>query len=220
LAEIEIPTGRPGRPGRPGSALNEGRPGIVLAEGSPGTELSDGRPGRELALGRPGSEEAGAGAELPVGTLGREEADGTLGIDPVDGRLGIEDGMTQNCRPFVLEAVTEPPPPGEVALPLPDAVTGLGRAGIVGVPKHCFPVGRVGKDVGRLGTEVGTEVGTVGSEVGSDVGSPGTDGRDETPGSDGSEDALGLAPLGKTLAAPIAMAATPAAPAVRRMIRP
>jgi hypothetical protein len=229
LPETEIPMGSPGRLG---SELNEGRPGIELVEGRPGSEPSEGRPGSEPSDGRPGIElapgrlgrlgpelpglEGGAGTELAAGTLGSEGADGRPGTEPVDGRLGSEGGVTQTCRPLVLDAVTEPPPPGVVRLPPPDAVTGLGRAGVVGVLTHLVPVGKVGREVGRPGTEVGRP----GSEVGSDVGTPGMAGRDEAPGTDGSERPLWLAPLGKTLAAPIAMAATPAAPAVRRMIRP
>jgi hypothetical protein len=67
------------------------------------------------------------------------------------------------------------------------------------------------------------------------VGTPGSDGNDESddgdgnddtpgtedrPGTDGGVTALWLAPLGKTLAAAIATAATPAAPPVSRRIRP
>jgi hypothetical protein len=206
-----------GRPGRLGSELMEGRPGIELFVGRLGSELRDGTLGREPTdgspepepvLGRPGS--LGTEVSDPEGGVGTA---GRLGTEPAAGRLGTDGGVTQICSPLLLEAVRDPAPAEEVTLALPDVVAGVGTVGVVGVLTHCFPVGSVGNDVGRLGTDVG-------SDVGSDVGRPGTAGRDDAPGAAGNESPLWLAPLGKALAAPMAMAATPAAPAVRRMIRP
>jgi collagen type IV alpha len=220
-----------GRPSRLGSEPKVGRPGIegtlgsVLVEGRLGSEPRDGRPGSDPVEGRPGIEGT-LGSVLAEGRLGSEPVDGRLGADPPDppevdgsvgtaGRLGTpEGGVTQIWRPLVLEAWTETSPPGEVALPSPAAVTGTGRAGVDGVATHCFPVG---SDVGRVGGVARRDEMLGIDETLGSAGRPGTDG---TLGTDKADRGLWLAPLGNTLAAPIAMAATPAAPPVSRMIRP
>jgi hypothetical protein len=98
-------------------------------------------------------------------------------------------------------------PAGEAAVPLPTIEAGIGMAGAEGEATHCFPVGSpVGEAVGR--------------DVGREVGNAGTAGRDERLGTAVGNAGVWLAPLGKALAAPNAIAATPAAPPVSRMIRP
>jgi hypothetical protein len=183
-----------GKPSKPGSAPKVGSPGIEPVEGRPGSEPSDGRPGTE---GKVGSEVVdGRPGRVPVeGTPvvvvtdpvapPEVEVDGTVGTA---GRLGRPDGgVTQIWAPLVLEAWTETPPPGEVALALPDAVTGLGSAGGVGEATHCFPVGR---EVGRVGSVGGVarrdEILGIDETLGSDE-RPGTDG---TLGTDKAESGL------------------------------
>jgi hypothetical protein len=207
-----------GSPGMVGSEPKVGRPGIDVADGRLGSELT-GRAGIELAgvllgaelpAGRLGSELAAgtAGSELAAGRLGSELAPGRLGSEPAVGRLGTaEGGVTQIWSPLVLDVWIEALPAGEAAVPLPAIEAGIGMVGAEGVATHCFPVGRA------AGSDVGRDVGRV-------VGNVGTARRDETPGTDVGNAVGWLAPLGKTLAAPIAIAATPAAPPVSRMMRP
>jgi Collagen triple helix repeat (20 copies) len=158
---------------------NVGKEGALGSEGTPGT---DGR------LGSEGDE----GAEGVVGADGRVGAEGKLGVEGRLGAVGKADGgVTHAVTPLLLDAVTDPPPAGEVRLPPPDAVTGLGIEGAAGVLTHCEPEGSAcgtGSEV-RLGTDVGAT-------------------------------AVWVAPLGNVLVATAATAATPAAPAVSRMIRP
>jgi hypothetical protein len=115
--------------------------------------------------------------------------------------------VTQTCRPLVLDAWIDALPAGEAAVPLPPMEAGIGTAGAEGVATHCFPVGN---PVGRA----------VGSDVGRVVGNVGMAGSEERLGTDVGNAGVWLAPLGKALAAPNAIAATPAAPPVRRMMRP
>jgi hypothetical protein len=184
----------PGNAGKEGALGSEGTPGTDGRLGSEGVEGAEGVVGADGRLGAAGSEGADGrlGADGKLGAAGSEGAAGRLGAD---GRLGAagkpEGGVTQAVTPLLLDAVTDPPPAGEVRLPPPDAVTGLGIEGAAGVLTHCEPEGSAcgtGSDV-RLGTDVGAT-------------------------------AVWVAPLGNVLAATAATAATPAAPAVSRMIRP
>ncbi len=190
--------------GKPGSELAEGNPGRELALGSPGTLGTDppeGKLGSELAEGSPGTlgddpPEGKPGSELAEGNPGRELALGSPGTDPLEGRLvklGNPEGpVTQNFRPPLLDAWTDPPPPGVVALPPPEAVIGLGNAGRAGVLVQCEPAEE--SDEGSVVSE---------AAPGSDVGTPG----------------LWLAPLGSAPPTASATAATPTAPLVSRTIR-
>jgi hypothetical protein len=174
-------------------ALRLRDPGRLGSEGTPGSEL---KPGSELVDGRLGSEgvEGRLGTDVLDGRLGSEGVEGREGTDGTPGsEVGSPDGaVTQAVTPVPLEAVTDPDPAGVVALPPPEAVTGLGIEGVAGVLMHCEPVsvgaGGTGSEV-RLGTEVGAT-------------------------------ALWVAALGNAFAATAATAATPAAPAVSRIIRP
>ncbi len=121
-----------------GGAGRLGAPGRL---GSPGTPPP--LPGR---LGRRG----GAGGPPPPGRLGRR---GGAGRPPPPGRLGApgrlgrpgapEGPMMQILTPL-LDAVIEPPPAGELTLPLPVADTGAPLAGKPGVLTQC----ELGRDVG------------------------------------------------------------------------
>jgi hypothetical protein len=187
----------------------------------------------EPAPGRLGNEGA-EGSPEPEPEPEPEPLDDDPGDDPVDGTEGSdgaegkpEGGVTQTVTPFVLDACTDPPPAGVVALPPPETLPGAGIDGAAGVFTHWVPVGiDVGMDVGIDVGIVGTPgmVGALGSDGsdGSDDGDGSDDrpGTEDTPGTDGVVTALWLAPLGNTLAAAIATAATPAAPPVSLIIRP
>jgi Collagen triple helix repeat (20 copies) len=136
---------------------NAGREGALGSEGTPGT---DGRLGIEGVEGAEGV----VGADGRLGAEGSEGAEGRLGADGklgAEGRLGAagkaEGGVTHAVAPLLLDAVTDPPPAGEVRLPPPEAVTGLGIEGAAGVLTHWEPEGSAcgtGSEV-RLGTDVG-----------------------------------------------------------------
>jgi hypothetical protein len=171
----------PGRELSPGMELADGRlgsDGVVGADGRLGSDGVDGRLGVEGAPGTDGK----LGSDGVVGADGRLGSDGRLGTD-----VGTDGGVTQTVTPLALDALTEPDPAGEVTLPPPDALAGLGIEGVAGVLTHCWPAGRecgIGSEE-RLGTDVGATAFS--------------------------------APLGKAFAA---TAATAAAPAVSRIIRP
>jgi collagen type VII alpha len=187
--------------GRPGMELRLGSDDAPGNELTPGIELAEGRLGAAVPVGRLGSEgvDGKLGTELPDGRLGSEGAVGAVGADGTlgsEGRPGTDVGtpegaVTQAVTPLPFDALTDPDPAGEVTLPPPDALAGLGIDGVAGVLTHSEPEGSecgTGSDV-RLGTDVGAT-------------------------------APCSAPLGKAFAATAATAATPAAPAVSRIIRP
>jgi hypothetical protein len=189
----------------PGS---EGAAGRLASKPAPGSEVAEGRLGSDPVEGRLGIEPA-PGRELTTGSAGSEPVEPdepVLGVVPVegdgsDGRLGRPVGPETQALTPLLDATTDPLPAGVVALPPPEADTGVGTDGTLGVLMH--------------GNAELREVGTPGN-----AGNPGRVGRDVRLGTDvGGAGAFWLAPLGKALNAMAVSAATPAAPALSRIVR-
>ena len=222
-------------------------PDPELPVGSDGSEPADGSDGSEPADGSDGSDGVDPDPELPVGSDGSELADGSEGSDVTPGPV------TQAVTPLVDDPVTEPPLPPALPLPPPEAVTGSGDAGGVGVLMHLVPLpeppvdddGTVIQPVIPFVVEAVSEppppaalplpppeavtgsgdAGGVGEltqvvPVGRDVGTVGSDGAPRAAvGATELSDGVVLAPLGRTPPTAKPTSAMPAPPTVSRITR-